>query len=123
MDNLNELVGNLNALRDVVFADATAKGFHNGEPIIGNYTANLHSEVSELWEAYRLGKLNSPCDKSEKMLEIVGETLTCAEEELADILIRTLDFCAAFGIDINKAVKYKILFNRTRSFRNGGKLA
>jgi NTP pyrophosphatase (non-canonical NTP hydrolase) len=49
--------------------------------------------------------------------------LTCIEEELADIIIRTLDTAQAFGVDIDRAVTAKMAYNATRPHRHGGKLA
>lgn len=119
----------LDNLKDVTFQEAKDRGFHqsedNDEDIsnFGDYTANLHSEVSELWEAYRKRKLFSPCDKANEMQSHNLPALTCAEEEIADILIRALDTAARLKINVAKAVYYKMLFNRTRSFRHGNKLA
>lgn len=39
--------------------------------------------------------------------------------ELADTLIRILDACAAWGIDIEEAVQRKIAYNRTRQIKHG----
>lgn len=39
--------------------------------------------------------------------------------ELADILIRTLDACAAWGIDIDAALLRKIKYNATRPHKHG----
>ncbi len=41
--------------------------------------------------------------------------------ELADIIIRTVDFAATRGIDLDKAVAEKVAYNETREFRHGGK--
>lgn len=41
--------------------------------------------------------------------------------ELADIIIRVLDICAAEGIDIAAAIADKMAFNETRPYRHGGK--
>ena len=41
--------------------------------------------------------------------------------EMADALIRILDICAAWGIDIEEAVKLKREYNATRGHMNGGK--
>lgn len=79
------------------------------------WCANLHGEVSEFWEAYRRGKLNEPCDKP--------IALTCAEEELADIAIRTFDIAFQMGIDLEKAIEVKHKYNIQRPRRNGGKHA
>jgi NTP pyrophosphatase (non-canonical NTP hydrolase) len=97
--------------------NAEDHGFHdegvNNDP--PSWVANLHGEVSELWEAYRRDKLNEQCDKPVK--------LTCAEEELADIMIRTMDVAVQMGIDIEQAVKVKHEYNVGRPYRHGGKRA
>ena len=106
-------------------------GFHDGEtPIlhgnpdindltlkhrIGTWIANLHGEVSELWEAYRNRKLFLKCDKA--------CDLTCAEEELADIMIRCMDTAVALGVDLGKAINAKAEYNKHRPMHHGGKLA
>lgn len=41
--------------------------------------------------------------------------------ELADIIIRTLDTAAAWGIDIDAAVQTKMAYNRTRPHMHGRK--
>jgi NTP pyrophosphatase (non-canonical NTP hydrolase) len=77
------------------------------------FVANVHAELSELWEAARKGQLQEPCDKD------IG--LTNLEEELADIIIRIGHYAGSNGIDIGRAVWEKTLFNMTRSFRHGNK--
>lgn len=136
MDNLKSTWENfvsnlhcLNLFRDITYQEAMDNGWHrddqenDGISNFGNYIANLHSETSELWEAWRKNELNSLCDKSEKMLQAGLEPLTCAEEEIADIIIRTLNTAARLKVNVAKAVLNKILFNRTRGYRAGGKLA
>ena len=108
----------LNNMAQKIYGFNKAKGWHEGPPDLARFLMNLHSEVSEMWEAWRKGEIASPCDKAPKM----EEPLTCMEEELADILIRTLDTAAAFGIDLDRAVRVKMAFNATRPFRHGGKL-
>jgi len=89
------------------------EGVNNAAP---SWCANLHGEISELWEAYRKGTLDKPCDKKVE--------LTCAEEELADIIIRTLDIAWQLGrIDVDKAVRLKHEYNRGRPYLHGGKKA
>jgi NTP pyrophosphatase (non-canonical NTP hydrolase) len=114
----------LNELATKVYQIALDLGFHTSkEPNFGNYIANLHSEVSELWEAWRKGKLNEPCDKAQKMVELGLEPLTCMEEEIADIVIRALDTAKEFKVDIDRAVHIKSEYNKHRPHRNGGKAA
>lgn len=125
----SDIFNGLNILRDLSYTEASNRGWHHDDTDeeeiknFGNYTANLHSEVSELWEAWRKKKLNARCDKADLMEQHGLEPLTCAEEECADILIRTLDTAARLKVDLAKAVYYKLLFNRTREIRHGGKLA
>lgn len=90
---------------------------------LGGWLMNLHSEISEAWEAYRAGKLFLPCDKAEKMQAMGLKPLSCIEEELADIVIRVFDTSEALGIDIEAAVAAKHEYNMSRPIRHGGKLA
>ena len=98
---------------------AKSKGWHDGELnrdlFISNQVANIHGEVSELWEAFRAGKLDEECDKN------IG--LTCLEEELADIIIRACDTAWRLGVNIGYAVVRKSAYNETRPHRHGGKKA
>lgn len=87
------------------------------------FCSNLHSEVSELWESYRDGKLNAACNKAEKMAALGLPVMTCVEEELADIMIRCFDMADALGVDLMRAVAAKHVFNTTRAPLHGGKLA
>lgn len=128
-DNFANGLSFLNIFRDTAYREAASNGFHkdeqdgDGVPNFGNYISNLHSEGSELWEAWRKHKLDLPCDKAEQMEKAGLVPLTCAEEEIADIVIRTMDTAARLKIDVARAVINKILFNRTRGYRYGGKLA
>lgn len=101
----------LNAMADECYAIAASKGWHESSVPIANYVANLHGEVSELWEAYRRNALDKPCDKD--------TALTCLEEEVADIVIRALDMACDLGVDVARAVSLKCAYNRTRQHRHG----
>ena len=110
----------LNELAQHVYNIAADHGFHDDDSRrerVAEFVANLHGETSELWEAWRRGNLHNPCDKT------TSEPLTCAEEELADILIRTLDTAITMGVDIERAVRIKSQYNESRPHKNGGKLA
>lgn len=108
---------NLDQWADTVWHTAVEHGFHDDgmNDDIPTLCANLHGEVSELWEAYRNGDIDEQCDKP--------IPLTCAEEELADIIIRALDCAKQKGINIGRAVRIKHEYNVGRPFRHGGKLA
>ena len=43
--------------------------------------------------------------------------------ELADVIIRVLDLCGRYGIDIEAAIREKHAYNLTREHRHGGKKA
>lgn len=127
-DKVHEL--NIKALCSLVHHLAKAKGWHpkkytakDRERLIMTTVANVHGEVSELWEAFRKGELNEPCDKSGKMIELNLVPLTCAEEELADIVIRVMDTSEALGINLGRAIMVKHRYNSTRAFRHGNKKA
>jgi NTP pyrophosphatase (non-canonical NTP hydrolase) len=82
--------------------------------------ALLHSEVSEALEAYRSNGLDD-------MTNIWDSDGTAPQKpegvgsELADILIRLLDTCHRYDIDLEAEYTRKIAFNRTRGYRHGGK--
>jgi NTP pyrophosphatase (non-canonical NTP hydrolase) len=114
----------LDKFAEELYQVAKEHGFHDEtQPDMPRYIANLHCELSELFEAYRKSELNKLCDKSEKMKELGLEPLTCAEEEVADIIIRILDTAKSLNVNIAKAVKNKHEYNKTRSYRHGGKLS
>ena len=109
----------LNVLRDIVHGVAKEKGWHSFEETemayVSRFVANVHGETSELWESARKGTLKQNCDKL--------CAITAEDEELADILIRVLDYCGRRNIDIAGAVEAKSRFNATRPYRHGGKAA
>jgi NTP pyrophosphatase (non-canonical NTP hydrolase) len=117
----------LNQIADAVHELAKEKGWHNFDENEGQFltraVANLHSEASELFEAYKTNQLRSLCDKSDKMAAMGLPPLTCIEEEMADIVIRILDNARRLGVDIERAVEIKHRFNAGRPYRHGGKLA
>lgn len=123
LKNFRDRCPGLNELADAVWQTARSKGFHDEPVPLSVSAANLHSEVSEMWESYRNGTLDQACDKAQKMQALGLPALTCLEEELADIVIRALDTAREHGIDIATAVSVKDLYNQSRPHKNGGKAA
>lgn len=126
----SEFFANLKEMQAQCYAEAASKGWHPGDAKPGT-DAEInemacrfmcsHEELSELWSAVRSATFREPCDKAEKMKAIGLPALTCGEEEFADRFIRLLDEAQTHGIDMRKAVAVKMLYNRSRPHRHGGK--
>lgn len=94
-----------------VYETAVSKGWHDEPITTGESIALMHSELSEALEADRQG--NPPDDK---IPEFSG-----LEAELADVIIRILDFAESRNLDVVGAMMVKNEFNKTRSYKHGGK--
>jgi len=103
-------------------ANVRRSGFDVAPPV-PTMVALMHSEVSELLEAWRKGKLNEPSDHADAMTAAGCPVMTCAAEEIADVIIRALNAAYALGVDPDRAVHEKMAFNATRTYRHGGKAA
>lgn len=90
-----------------------ANGWYDKPIDAGAYVALIHSECSELLEALRHDGMESD--------HLPG--ITAAAEELADIVIRVLDFAYRFGYDqeLSTAIIEKLQYNTTRGYRHGNK--
>lgn len=102
---------NLNNLKDECYAAAANGGWwhdlETGESKDrnkGEMLCLMHSEISEAMEAERKNLMD------DKLPHRPG-----AEVELADAIIRIMDYCGGFGYDVGGAVEEKLEFNRNRS--------
>ena len=76
--------------------------------------ALFHSEISEALEEYRNNRgMFYFCENGKPEGVAV---------ELADCVIRILDWCAEEGIDIDRIIREKMRYNKTRPYRHGGKV-
>lgn len=132
----------ISQLQKEVHENAKAHGWWDEERSFGDIIALCHSELSEALEEYRNGKPelyfnctldgvndNDECDDRRKDCYYrEGKGDICAKAkpegiavELADCIIRILDYCGHEGIDIEKALEIKHEFNKTRPYRHGNK--
>lgn len=113
--------GHLSKIADKVHETAVEKGWWpTGGRHLGEILMNIVGEAAELWESYRDNTLGHA---SSKEIEVAddGRLLTNEEEEVADILIRTLDYAAHRGLDVDEIVEAKMHYNKKRPYRHGWK--
>lgn len=136
----------INELTAAVHENAVAHGWWDNPPSFGEIVALCHSELSEALQEYRDSKplLYGTCAikpedcKHHAICDNVGDPLAairnpdgevvsiiCKPEgaavEMADCLLRILDWFGAEGLDAEAIIKAKHDYNTTRSFRHGGK--
>ena len=99
-------------LQAQVYAANEAQGFWDGaDDNTASKIALMHSELSEALEADRKG-----IESDDKIPEFTG-----LEAELADAVIRILDFSGRHNLRLGEAIQAKLLFNLTRPYKHGKK--
>lgn len=98
-------MGQIKDLQAEVHSTARAKGWWDNPRNDGELIALCHSELSEALEALR-----HPDDEKNN----VGE-------EMADTVIRIMDFCEARNINLEEEILKKMEKNLGRPIRHGGK--
>jgi NTP pyrophosphatase (non-canonical NTP hydrolase) len=93
----------INILCKEAYMIAQSKGWHDEPRETGTLLALIHSEVSEALEADRKGDADN------------------FSEELADVCIRIFDLCGSRGIDLEAAISKKMEYNKSRTYKHGGK--
>ena len=92
-----------------IYKNAVEHGFWKGEVNDGERMALIHAEISEALEALRDGN-----PSSNKIMDY-----SSLEEELADAVIRIMDYCFGKDLDIAGAILAKIEYNRSREYMHG----
>jgi NTP pyrophosphatase (non-canonical NTP hydrolase) len=126
---------------------AAAKGFHEDRPrpftdVEGNVTNHgltdwqgnklmlIVSEVAEAQDELRKGKpadqtyyptINAMPGSFDPAFAIGKHKPEGVPSELADVVIRVLDFCYTEGIDLESIIEEKLAYNATREYKHGKK--
>lgn len=132
---------NINEFAKEVHQNAVEHGWWDEPRTVGEIIALCHSELSEALEEFRAGRPmvyricrasdGCPCDR-EKCGDWDADTGVCElgamddkpegiAVELADCIIRILDYLGKEGIDVEAVLAEKHAYNKTRPYRHGGK--
>jgi len=131
----------LNELAKEIHKNAADHGWWDEERSFGEIIALCHSELSEALEEYRGGNagtyypcpIGCPARRGEITCRAGYDRVKCTNLtappkpegipiELADCIIRILDYCGKSGIDIDEAIRIKHEYNKTRPWKHGGKV-
>lgn len=113
--------GPLNDLARAIHQNACDHGWWDEPRSFGDVIALCHTELSEAFEEYRNGKPavyypESPDGTRRGKPE--GQAV-----ELADCIIRILDYAAWAGMDMDAVLAEKHEYNKGRPYRHGNKKA
>lgn len=107
----------INAVRDAVHQNAIDHGWHDNPRDPGNTLMLCVGELSEAMEELRNHKRpDEVYHRKSNPGKPEGVPI-----ELADCIIRILDYCGAENIDIGAAIALKHEYNINRPHRHGGK--
>ena len=135
---------NLNKFIKEVHENAVNHGWHEDKRTFGDIASLITCEVSEAVEEHRNGKPMIYVNKHTEQSDADGgynyiETDVAYFDglkpegilvELADVIIRILDYAASLGddtykeigMDFTQILELKHNYNKTRSYKHGGKL-
>lgn len=129
----------LHNLTDKIHGEAVRKGFWKEERHFGLLLMLVNTELCEALEAHRIGKpgaklddvfIVAPFDKTihygereiKRFIELFEKDVRgTIDEEIADAIIRLLDICGYYQINIGRVIELKMLYNTTREYMHAKK--
>ncbi len=110
--------GPLNDLARAIHQNAVDHGWWDKDRNFAEVIALCHSELSEALEEYRNGQppVYYPQATDAARGKPEGQAV-----ELADCIIRILDYCGRAGLDMDAILREKHEYNKGRPYRHGHK--
>lgn len=122
----------LNEITEEIHQNAVNHGWWDEPRCFGEIVALCHSEMSEALEEYRARRPMVYCiDRTEDEVFCCEDTHRIIEigakpegiaVEMADCLIRILDWFGQMELDVEEILMLKHEYNKTRPYRHGGKV-
>lgn len=119
----------INELCKAAHAIAVAVGWWDEDRNFGEQIALMHSELSEALEEWRAHKpiakleFEAPDGSRSDVQTEMHRKPVGVPSEFADVIIRIANVCGRYGVDLDEAVRVKMLYNETRPYKHGNKLA
>lgn len=103
----------ISKMQKEIHENAKKHGWWEEERNFGELIALCHSELSEALEEHRAGH---PVTETYFPVGVKPEGVP---SELADCVIRIMDMCEHFGINLEEMIKIKHAYNTTRPYKHG----
>ena len=104
-----DFIGIFNTIQARAHVEARSKGFWDKVKSDGDFMMLMVTELAEGYEALRAGNI-----RDDKIPEFLG-----IEAELADTVIRIMDYAQGKGLRVAEALIAKMEMNKTREYKHG----